>query len=563
VKVLIAEDDATSRAMLAKVLTRFGYEVVAACDGLEAWNLLQQPDAPQIAILDWAMPGLDGPELCRRLRARKQSQVLYMLLVTSRNNTEDIVMGLGSGADDFMSKPWNPAELQARIEVGHRMVQLQNRLKDNVAELGNALAHTRRLMEDQNLSIDLARKLLNLTNCGTPNWISLNEECTLHLATLSLSCARAGGDHFWARTLRSPVSGESVTTIGIRDQSGHEVNCILRSIASDLLHMKELGKHATLEKQIARVNDRICGCGMFSEDDFLTALTLQLEHASLRLRYINCGHPPMLLIRGTSVQPLPARGAPGRNVPLGSLPGQAFEAGETELCPGDRLLLYTDGLTEMAQSDHRRGRSNEEVAELVASLLRAAPDLPVRDLVQRLFDACAGQLAGTERVKSLPDDVTLLGLEIESDGHGPATCLHLQGLNELDREVKQLSQNILSDWKIESGGPRVRQFLDEAITNAWLHGNHGNAALPIRIHWHHHNGYAIQVEDGGDGFDLNQVMDPCSPEGLLREHGRGMFIIRGLCDWVQWKKGGARLVARWADPTAGSSQCLPGLDRCE
>lgn len=546
-KVLIAEDDATSRVVLAKVLHRFGYEVVAACDGLEAWNLLQQPDAPQIAILDWAMPGLDGPEVCRRLRARKQPPILYVLLVTSRNNTEDIVAGLGSGADDFMSKPWNPAELQARIEVGHRVVELQNRLKANVTELGNALAQTRRLMEDQNLSIDLARKLLNLTNRGTPSWIPLNDDTTLHLATLSLSCARAGGDHFWARTSRAPESNATVTTIGIRDQSGHEVNCILRSIASDLMHMEELGKHATLENQMAKVNDRICGSGMFAEDDFLTALTLQLDHASLRLRYVNCGHPPMLLIRGSSVQPLPARAGPGRNVPLGSLPGQAFEAGETQLRAGDRLLLYTDGLADLRKPECGRGWSNDELAELVASLLHEAPDLPVRELIQRLFAVASGTSARPNGTNSLPDDVTLLGLEIESDNEGSATCLHLQGLGELDRAVKILSENILSDWKIQHSIPRLRLFLDEAITNAWLHGNHENASLPIQVRWRRHNGYAIQVEDRGNGFDPDQIIDPLSPEGLLQEHGRGVFIIRSLCDWAHWKKNGTRLVARWTE----------------
>lgn len=549
VKVLIAEDNLVDRKIITTVVKKFGYEVVTALDGLEAWNCLQAPGAPQIALFDWMMPGLDGPELCRRLRARERPQALYTLLVTGKSDREDIVAGLEAGADDFISKPWNPAELRARINVGCRMVQLQNRLQENVAELRGSLADTRRLIEEQNLNIDQASRLLRMANAGTPHWIGLDDELTLHIAFQSQSRERVGGDHFWARTLPAQGSRGPVTTIGIRDQSGHDINCILRSIASDLVHMDALKECAALEEQIARVNERLCFSGMFGEDDFLTALTLELEHASLRLRYVSCGHPPMLLIRGSTVLPLPDESEAGRNIPLGSLPRQSFKAGECDLRPRDRILLYTDGLGEINQASRGHRLSNKEILEIVQSILKEEPGIPVCHLVKRLLQDAAGGPGHANKPAQLGDDVTVIGLEIEEDGTGDETVFHLANAAEIDNAVRHLCENILRAWNAEPAALRLRQFLDEAITNSWLHGNKQNSRLPIRIRWSRHNGCALQIEDAGSGFSLNQIIDPCSPEGLLRENGRGVFIIKSICEWVQWKKAGTRLAARLAIPS--------------
>jgi len=127
-KVLIAEDDVTSRILLQKVLSRWDYEVVATKNGLEAWEVLQSEDAPRLAILDWMRPELDGVEGCRRVRALDAEQPPYLILRPARGGTDDIVEGLDAGADDYLGKPYDPEELRARVDVGRRFLELNERL---------------------------------------------------------------------------------------------------------------------------------------------------------------------------------------------------------------------------------------------------------------------------------------------------------------------------------------------------------------------------------------------------------------------------------------------------
>ena len=127
-KVLIAEDDSISRRMLEAFLVKWGYEVMVAREGEAAWGVLQGNDAPELAILDWMMPGKDGIDICRSLRQRKGRRYVYILLLTARGQKEDIVEGLEAGADDYVTKPFDPFELRARLRAGRRIVELQTQL---------------------------------------------------------------------------------------------------------------------------------------------------------------------------------------------------------------------------------------------------------------------------------------------------------------------------------------------------------------------------------------------------------------------------------------------------
>src|SRR5579872_5391292 len=128
-RILIADDSIVSRHLLDATLRKWGYEVVVACDGVEAWNILQSPDAPKLAILDWVMPGLTGPEVCSRVRENaKDDTYTYMLLLTSRSQKEDLIEGMEAGADDYITKPFDQHELQVRLRAGTRLVDLQAEL---------------------------------------------------------------------------------------------------------------------------------------------------------------------------------------------------------------------------------------------------------------------------------------------------------------------------------------------------------------------------------------------------------------------------------------------------
>jgi CheY-like chemotaxis protein len=144
-EVLVAEDEPVSRRLLERSLEQWGFTPVVCPDGAEALARLQSPDAPRIAVLDWVMPTIDGIEICRAIRDVATPTQPYLILLTARSRPEDIVAGLRAGADDYITKPVDREELQARLHVGMRIVGLQRRLSDRVAELEAALANVRRL----------------------------------------------------------------------------------------------------------------------------------------------------------------------------------------------------------------------------------------------------------------------------------------------------------------------------------------------------------------------------------------------------------------------------------
>lgn len=145
VKILVAEDDVTSRRLLEVSLSRWGYEVLSVSDGDEAWRILQQPDPPRLVILDWMMPGKDGIEICRALRRQDRAFYIYVMLVTTKTRAEDIVTGLEAGADDYLTKPYDPHELRCRVATGERVLGLESTLARKIDELSETLSHVKQL----------------------------------------------------------------------------------------------------------------------------------------------------------------------------------------------------------------------------------------------------------------------------------------------------------------------------------------------------------------------------------------------------------------------------------
>ena len=144
-QVLVADDDMVSRTVVGAMLKKAGYPVIFAPDGEQAWQHLDSDDPPSLAVLDWEMPGLQGPEVVERIRSRETPTPTYVILLTSRDSSKDIVRGLRAGADDYVTKPANEDELIARVNVGARVVQLQAALAERVRSLEEALANVKAL----------------------------------------------------------------------------------------------------------------------------------------------------------------------------------------------------------------------------------------------------------------------------------------------------------------------------------------------------------------------------------------------------------------------------------
>ena len=144
-KILMADDNAVERRVLRLALERYHYDTTVCQDGAEAWDKLKSADAPTIAILDWMMPGLNGTDVCRLLRASPASSSVYVILLTSLDGTNNLVEGLDAGADDYIKKPFNIEELRARLNVGTRILNLQENLRKRVEELEEAMTNVKRL----------------------------------------------------------------------------------------------------------------------------------------------------------------------------------------------------------------------------------------------------------------------------------------------------------------------------------------------------------------------------------------------------------------------------------
>ncbi|MDE3153755.1 MAG: response regulator transcription factor [Acidobacteriota bacterium] len=144
-QIVIAEDDRLYRRLLEAALTTRGYRVTTYVNGSEAWEYLSRQTEPTVAILDWMMPGMDGLEICRRIREAAMPLPPYVILLTSRTRKEDTIAGLQAGADDYLCKPFDPEELAARLVVGTRFLKLQQDLIDRVAQLEDALARVKQL----------------------------------------------------------------------------------------------------------------------------------------------------------------------------------------------------------------------------------------------------------------------------------------------------------------------------------------------------------------------------------------------------------------------------------
>jgi two-component system, cell cycle response regulator len=270
-RVLLAEDDATSRVMLRALLTKWGYEVTDVGDGDSAWSLLQQDDAPKLALLDWMMLGLDGPAVCRLVAGLETARPPYVILVTGRSETSDVVDGLRAGASDYVAKPYVAAELRARVEVGRRMIELQERLHLAMNEL-NRLAITDQLTVLLNRGAILERLRCEMTRGRGPGatlWVSMLDldhfkrvnDRFGHLAgdAVLRACSKRIADACGATTSVGRYGGEEFLIIAPErspDRPPTLFETIRKAIADEPVRMDGIEVRVTASEGIAAWNGR-------------------------------------------------------------------------------------------------------------------------------------------------------------------------------------------------------------------------------------------------------------------------------------------------------------------
>lgn len=370
-KILLAEDSAASRFLLQRALEDLGHECIVAEDGIQAWDRYKDT-TPEVVISDWIMPGMDGDELCRRIRADEDNPYTYFVMLTSLEDKEHVLRGMQAGVDDYLAKPLDRNDLNARLIAAGRVTALHRRIVEQQRELQSEVA----------MAAGIQKGLLpsappELAGCD--------------LAGLCLPAANVGGDYY---DLLVDEDGRLI--ILIADVAGHSIgSALLMAMARSVLR-REVAVGASPSEVLGATNAAMFG-DLVNAGLFITMFCARYDPADGGLTYANAGHnPPVLASADGTPQELDADGAA-----IGFLDDVDFEERTETIEPGGSLLLYTDGAVEaLGPGNDQFGE--ERLADLVVTMGPAGADVMIDTIVSTLNDFTGGSAQG--------DDITLVAL---------------------------------------------------------------------------------------------------------------------------------------------------------
>ncbi len=392
VKVLVIDDAADFRLYVRLLLQRWGYQAEEASDGFEGLARLQGDDI-RLVVCDWMMPKMSGPDLCRAVRASDLGHYVYILLLTGRSDSSDLVEGLDAGADDFVTKPFEAQVLRARLRVAERILALEQRLAEQNRDLQQsrnqlALAYDK-IQADLAIAARIQRQLLPTSDRAA---------FPFRAQWLFLPAAQISGDSFNFFELTRELIG-----FYHLDVSGHGVPAALLSVslsrslvpgggpgmAPDTDFLDPGRFLAELNRQLTSREGEL--------ENFATIAYGTLEKHTGKVRLALAGHPyPILVRQGGEIEYLRQSG-----LPVGMFPHVDYEPQEVCLAPGERLVLYSDGVTEC------RNPSGETFGE---DQLQAALGLAIQAELPwtKVLDHRLREWRGTF---DFEDDISLLVLE--------------------------------------------------------------------------------------------------------------------------------------------------------
>lgn len=395
-KILIAEDDMVSRKLLDATLKSWGHEVIVTEDGAQAWERFEEGVEIDMAILDWMMQGVDGLDLCKRLRARLDAPYIYVILLTARGRKEDIAAGLNAGADDYMIKPFHREELRGRLEVGRRVVELERALASRIAQLNAANARMRRDLET---AAEVQKALL-------PAVMPDSDLC--RFAWIYRPCDEVAGDIMNVFRLDEDQVGFYVL-----DVSGHGVPSALLSV----LLSRQLSPESSMSSLLKRKVSQAPGYVIVPPEEVVSTLNSRfpmneqtnqyftilygiLDSSTREIRYVCAGHPHPIVLKsdGTLVEDTERT-----NPAVGWFPDLEYQAVCLELDPGDRIYMFSDGVLE-AMNHEMEQFGRERVVEILLDNHHEPMGKGISE-VQEQVEAWKSQ-------EDFQDDFTILAIEM-------------------------------------------------------------------------------------------------------------------------------------------------------
>lgn len=390
-QIILAEDDDISRILLQVQLEQWGHSVLAAKNGRHAWELLQQNDC-QVVITDWMMPEMTGIELLQKIRTSDRAGYVYVILLTSNSEKEALFTGLTSGADDFLTKPVDPYELQARLQPSRRIIELERRLAERNLELENRNQQLASTNARTKRDLDAAAKI---QQAFLPDRIE--EIPGVQFAWHYAPCSELAGDMLNILRLDDDHVG-----VYVLDVSGHGVQASLLAVtacrnlttnkdASSVLWQRRDGTAdydlLSPAAAIEQLNSRFVAQSL--GEQFFTIVYGIVNLRTGQFRYTVAGHPCPVHVSASGGSTL----LPGTGLPVG-IAELEYEEHTVQLEPGDSLVFYSDGLTERmnltedlfgndrlltSTRDLVDGAAENTLAEILDGVNNWAGDAPIHD----------------------------------------------------------------------------------------------------------------------------------------------------------------------------------------
>lgn len=371
-RILLAEDSAASRFLLQRAVEELGHECLVAEDGQQAWDAYKE-SLPEVVISDWMMPGLDGDELCRLIRSDEDGPYTYFVMLTSLEDKEHVLRGMEAGVDDYLTKPLDRNDLNARLIAASRVTALHRQIVEQQRELQSEVT----------MAAGIQMGLLPKEPPAVAN---------TDIAGLCLPAAKVGGDYY---DLILDEQGRLV--ILVADVAGHSIgSALLMAMARSVLR-REVAEGRSPAEVLGATNGAMFG-DLVSAGLFITMFCARYDPADARLTFANAGHNPPVLARadGATLE------LDGDGAAIGFLDHVVFEELTEEIGPGDALLLYTDGVVEAMNPDETEPFGEERLAELVSAMAPAG--------AQATIDAVVGALNDFTEGSHQRDDITMVAL---------------------------------------------------------------------------------------------------------------------------------------------------------
>jgi sigma-B regulation protein RsbU (phosphoserine phosphatase) len=347
-RVLVVDDSRAQRHLLGNYLRQWGYVVEEAASGSEAVAICRRAP-PDLVVSDWMMPGMSGPEFCRFVRGLKSESYVYFLLLTSKSGKEEIALGLDAGADDFLTKPVNAAELRARMAAGMRILDMEHELLVRNCLVRATLDELQALYDSLDSDLAEAKKLQQ----------SLLSERYRDLGSAELSLALHSSGHVGGDLVGMfPISEGRVGLYGL-DVSGHGISSALMTarlagylsstVPEHNLALQETAPGRFAPRPPAETVSKLNHVFLsdLETEHYFTIALADVDLATGRVVLAQAGHPHPAVQRADGSVEFVGEGG----LPVGLIEGARFDQIEFTLGPGDRLLIHSDGITECAAPD--------------------------------------------------------------------------------------------------------------------------------------------------------------------------------------------------------------------